>query len=134
VLPALNRLKRRQDFAKVYAGGDRHTGKYLRIRVYKVDKNVGDINLAGLVGESASKIGIVISKKVSKKATVRNRIKRQLRAIFRQLLSKLKQGLQIVVVVKAETSQALLLKNLTYKELEQDLTKLLTAAQVFHGD
>jgi ribonuclease P protein component len=127
VLPAPNRLRRREDFAKVYAEGDRHNGKYLRIRIYKAgNSNPGS--------STACQIGIVVSKKVSKKAVTRNRIKRQLRAIFRQLLSQLKQGLLIVVVVKAETSQVLLQGKLDYKQFEQDLIKLLIAAQVFHGN
>ncbi len=116
MLPAQNRLRRRQDFANVYARGDRYRGQYLRLRIY----DTGNL-------ECASQIGIVISKKISKSAVIRNRIKRQLRAIFRQLLSQLKQGLQIVVTVSTLEGSP------SYGELQDDLTKLSIKAQVLHG-
>ncbi|WP_019498320.1 ribonuclease P protein component [Pseudanabaena sp. PCC 6802] len=116
MLPAKHRLRRRQDFATVYAKGDRYSGRYLRLRVYNTT-NLG----------FASQIGIVISKKVSKSAVIRNRIKRQLRAICRQLLSQLKQGLQIVVTVSTLDGSP------SYTQLGNDLTKLLIEAQVLHG-
>lgn len=116
MLPAQNRLRRRQDFATVYAKGDRYSGRYLRLRVYSTT------NL-----DFASQIGIVISKKISKSAVIRNRIKRQLRAICRQLLSQLKQGLQIVITVSS------LEGNPSYPQLGNDLTKLLIEAQVLYG-
>lgn len=115
MLPAPNRLRRRQDFAKVYAKGDRYSGRYLRLRIYASNLEV------------ASQIGIVISKKVSKSAVIRNRIKRQLRAICRQLLSQLKKGLQIVVTVST------LEENPGCAQLGNDLTKLLIEAEVLHG-
>lgn len=115
MLPAQNRLRRRQDFATVYAKGDRYSGRYLRLRIYTTNLSF------------ASQIGIVISKKVSKSAVIRNRIKRQLRAICRQLLSQLKQGLQIVVTVSTLDGSP------SYTELGNDLTKLLIEAQVLHG-
>ena len=90
MLPNQNRLRRREDFAKVYAKGDRYRGTYLNLRIF-IDSN-----------DPLTRIGIVVSKKVSKLAVTRNRFKRQLRAIFRQLLSQLKNGLQIVVTVTSK--------------------------------
>lgn len=115
MLPNQNRLRRREDFAKVYANGDRYRGTYLNLRV------VFDSN------DPLTKIGIVVSKKVSKLAVTRNRFKRQLRAIFRQLLSQLKNGLQIVVTVTTVQS------NPNYQELWDDLKNLLAKAKVLHG-
>jgi ribonuclease P protein component len=74
-----------------------------------------------------TRIGIVVSKKVSKLAVTRNRFKRQLRAIFRQLLSQLKNGLQIVVTVTTVQSKP------SYQELWDDLKNLLAKAKVLHG-
>ena len=116
MLPNQNRLRRREDFAKVYANGDRYRGTYLSLKIL-FDGN------ATLV----TKIGIVVSKKVSKLAVTRNRFKRQLRAIFRQLLSQLKNGLQIVVTVNAVKSI------LSYQEIWDDLVSLLVKAKVLHG-
>jgi len=115
VLPNQNRLRRREDFAKVYAKGDRYRGTYLSLRIL-FDSN-----------DPFIRIGIVVSKKVSKLAVSRNRFKRQLRAIFRQLLSQLKSGLQIVVTVIATQSKP------TYQQLWDDLRNLLAKAKVLHG-
>ena len=115
MLPNQNRLRRREDFAKVYANGDRYRGKYLNLRIV-VDSNA-----------EFTQIGIVVSKKVSKLAVSRNRFKRQLRAIFRQLLSQLKGGLQIVVTVIASESKP------SYQQLCDDIKNLLAKAKVLHG-
>lgn len=115
MLPNQNRLRRREDFAKVYAKGARYKGTYLSLRI------LFDIN------DPLTRIGIVVSKKVSKLAVTRNRFKRQLRAIFRQLLSQLKDGLQIVVTVTTVQSKP------SYQELWDDLKNLLAKAKVLHG-
>jgi ribonuclease P protein component len=115
VLPNQNRLRRREDFAKVYAKGDRYRGTYLSLRIL-FDSN-----------DPLTRIGLVVSKKVSKLAVTRNRFKRQLRAIFRQLLSQLKDGLQIVVTVTTVQSKP------SYQELWDDLKNLLAKAKVLHG-
>ena len=47
-----------------------------------------------------SSFGISISRKVSKRAVVRNRIKRQLKAIIRQHLADIAPGWQVVIVVR----------------------------------
>jgi ribonuclease P protein component len=115
VLPNQNRLRRREDFAKVYAKGDRLRGTYLFLRILR--------------GSNAPfpKIGIVVSKKVSKLAVTRNLFKRQLRAIFRQFLPQLKDGSQIVVTVTATQSKP------SYQEIWEDLNKLLTRAKVLQN-
>ncbi|ELS33212.1 MULTISPECIES: ribonuclease P protein component [Pseudanabaena] len=115
MLPNQNRLRRREDFAKVYANGDRYRGTYLNLRIL-FDSNI-----------PLTRIGIVVSKKVSKLAVTRNRFKRQLRAIFRQLLSQLRCGLQIVVTVTTVQSKP------SYQELWDDLKNLLARAKVLHG-
>lgn len=50
-------------------------------------------------GTNLVRLGILISTKVSKKAPVRNKIKRQLREIFRQELPLLATGKDVVLVV-----------------------------------
>ncbi len=73
-------------------------------------------------------VGISISKKVSKRAVVRNRIKRQLKAIVRQLLPRLESGVRMVILVRSEA--------LTYEygEFLQELEQLLVKAEVLRGD
>lgn len=73
-------------------------------------------------------VGISISKKVSKRAVVRNRIKRQLKAIVRPLLPRLESGLRMVILVRSEA--------LTYEygQFLQELEQLLVKAEVLNGD
>ncbi len=73
-------------------------------------------------------VGISISKKVSKRAVVRNRIKRQLKSIVRPLLPRLESGLRMVILVRSEA--------LTYEygQFLQELEQLLVKAEVLNGD
>ncbi|MDX2256780.1 MAG: ribonuclease P protein component [Pseudanabaenaceae cyanobacterium bins.39] len=116
MLPDQNRLRQREEFAQVYANGDRYRGTYLMLRILKIK---GD--------SKNTKIGIVVSKKVSKLAVSRNRFKRQLRAILRQLLSQLDKQLRIVITVTTQSEPS-------YQQLQEDLKNLLTKAKVLqHG-
>ena len=74
-----------------------------------------------------TRIGISIKKKVSNRAVVRNRIKRQIRAALRQILPYISRGWDIVIVVKPTAQQC------NYDEFLQQLEKLLAQAEVFHG-
>jgi len=115
VLPPQYRLRQREDFANIYAHGSLFRGTYLMMRVFKNQDS------------SFTKIGIVVSKKVSKLAVIRNRFKRQLRAIFRQLLSQLINGLQIVITVTTQGQPS-------YRQICVDLNPLLIKAKVLqHG-
>jgi len=63
--------------------------------------------------------GLVISAKVSKKAVVRNQIRRRLRAILRSGLPNIASGFKVMLVVK----NAMIGRN--FKEIESDLNGLL---------
>jgi ribonuclease P protein component len=52
-----------------------------------------------------SRFGIVVSNKVSKKATLRNRLKRQLRALSYSALKELSSSFDIVILVRPEARQ-----------------------------
>lgn len=72
-------------------------------------------------------IGISISQKVSKRAVIRNRIKRQIRAAFRQLLPRIQDGWWLVVVVRPEAVQC------DYGQFLRELEQLLADAEVLDG-
>ena len=129
MLPNQNRLRRREDFAKIYAKGDRYRGTYLSLRV------LNNFNPSPDQGQPhqqrhlpPTQVGIVVSKKASKLAVSRNRFKRQIRSIFRQVLSQLKDGLQIVVTVNPVQSTP------SYQQIWDDLKILLKKARVLHGN
>jgi len=69
-----------------------------------------------------SKFGISISKKVSKRAVVRNRIKRQIKAVIHQYLPSIEPGWQVVIVVRPSAVECEFADFL--RELEYLLKKL----------
>lgn len=113
-LPAARRLRRRQDFKRVYARGNRLRGRYLTLRAL----DSGDPAVSTC-------IGIVVSSKVSKLAVVRNRFKRRLRAAVRHLEPQLREGWRLVVSVRPGSE-------CKYEDLLRELKELLARAKVLH--
>jgi ribonuclease P protein component len=58
------------------------------------------LKVLGERGEDPSRIGIIISTKVSKKAVVRNKIKRRIKESVLKILPKIKNGFDIVLIAK----------------------------------
>jgi len=122
-LPKANRLRHRNEFQAVYQRGGRCSGKYLVLRfLQEILPSEGNGTLP------PTKIGISISQKVSKKAVVRNRIKRQLRAIVREVLPQLPRGWKIVVIVKSHAQEC------NYEDFLRELRQLLIKSEVLYGD
>lgn len=86
MLPKGNRIKFDKDFDRAFKLGQSFYNSILGL---KVTDNDLDIN----------RFGILISTKVSKKATIRNLFKRQIRSIIREENKKMKFGKDIVIVV-----------------------------------
>jgi ribonuclease P protein component len=136
VLPKVNRLKRRQDFTAVYKYGTRrsdgtltsiakrHTQEGTKDSPPSSPKSSNRSNQGG----QPTRIGISISQKVSKKAVVRNRIKRQIRAAWRSLLPRISEGWDIVVVVKPPATQC------NYRQFLQKLEQLLAQVEGLNGN
>ena len=123
MLPAANRLRRDRDFKKVYEKGIRRSGLYLSLRALCRQKEAGKSESYDLRKPSQeTRIGISISKKVSKGAVVRNRIKRQIRAAARHLLPKISPGWDLVIVVKPRAVGC------NYDDFLQELEQLLSKA------
>jgi ribonuclease P protein component len=120
-LPQPHRLRRRQDFHAVYQRGKRRQGTYLTIvsLYYPSDDRSSDL--------PASRFGISIGHKFSKKAVVRNLLKRRIKASIRQLLPQIVGGWSVVIGVKATAHQC------EYVEILRELKQLLTSAEVIDG-
>jgi len=122
-LPKANRLRHRNEFKAVYQRGGRCSGRYLVLRfLQETSSSEGDRTLP------PTQIGISISQKVSKKAVVRNRIKRQIRAMIRGLLPQLPPGWKMVVIVKSHA------QGCSYEDFLRELRQLLIKSEVLHGD
>ena len=132
-LPQANRLKHWRDFKTVYRWGIRRSGRYLTLRGLQ-QSTIPAIAKDTIARQKSlpedcppSRLGISISQKVSKKAVVRNRIKRQLQAALRQLLPRLSPGWKLVIIVKPEAREC------EYAQLLRELEKLLVKAEVLDG-
>jgi ribonuclease P protein component, eubacterial len=146
-LPKVHRLKRRQEFSRVYQSGVRRSTRNFTLRALRQcpvwQGKLGRPNLddsdsdpdaakdarraAEQSGRSPTRIGITVSTKVSKRAVVRNRIKRRIRAALRELLPGFSTGWMIVVIVQPVAVRC------NYKEILQELKQLLIEAEVFDG-
>ncbi len=85
MLSKASRLKKKKDFEAVFKRGKKIKGNLILLKLLpnNTEKN---------------RFGIVIGKKVVKKAVVRNKIKRQVRAILREINPKIKIKSDFVVV------------------------------------
>ena len=128
MLPDANRLKHRKDFSAVYRKGMRRNSVHFSLRALRKPKSIELSKLTAEKSLQPTRTGISISLKVSKRAVVRNRIKRQIRAALRQLLPRLKFGWDLVIVVRPIAQEC------NYAEILQELEQLLLEAEVLNGN
>lgn len=120
-LPLVHRLKKRRDFQAVYQQGIRRYGRHLNLRALFMPPGPDQPT-------SPTRIGISISQKVSKKAVVRNRIKRQIRAAIMELLPDMATDWLIVVIVRSEAIEC------KYEHFLRELKQLLIKAEIIDGN
>jgi ribonuclease P protein component len=89
MLPKENRLKLKNDFQNVFRGGGVWRTSDLIVRV-AANK------------EGGTHFGFIISKKINKKAVVRNRLRRQMAEVVRRRLKNIRSGFDAVIVAKKE--------------------------------
>ena len=94
---------KKKEFEAVFRKGKTKAGKLVFLKILK---NNQDDN----------HFGVVVSKKISKKAVNRNKIKRRLREIIRQ--AHIKPGLNIIIIAKPEIID----KN--YQDIKNELEDL----------
>lgn len=123
-LPKTYRLRRRQDFQQVYQKGRRRTGTHLSVTVLPRPRSLDGSATRHL---DASCFGISIGKKVSKKAVVRNLIKRRIKGALRQSISRILPGKMVVITCKPS------IIGCDYDEILRELEKLLLTLEVMNG-
>jgi ribonuclease P protein component len=105
------RLHLQKDFERVFHEGRSFYGNCLSIRIC----------------ESAflyQRFGIVVSNKVSKKATVRNKVKRRLREILRGNIPNYVMNRDIIVLTKKG------IEEYSFEQIKQELEMLLKKAKL----
>ena len=106
------RLVKEKDFKKIFKQGKSFCSRIFRVKVLfnNLDNN---------------RYGIVISTKVSKKAVERNKLKRQFRAILRELDEKIIRGFDLVIIVSPTA------KNQEYELIKSEVKKTLLTLKLF---
>jgi len=111
MLPKENRLKKEKEFEAVFKGGRTIRGKSVFLKYL-------------FNGTDKTRVGFVVSKKISKLAVERNKAKRRMRDIVRLKKGNLKDGLSIVIVSLPP------IKGMAYKEIKEDLENLLSKEEL----
>lgn len=113
MLSGASRLKKKKDFESVFKKGRGFKEGFLFL---KLAPN----------GLGTTRFGFVVGQKVSKKATVRNRVKRRLRGSTAAVLSRTAKGFDVVVVAEKETERADSLK------IKETLERLFKKSKILH--
>lgn len=131
MLPKANRLLHRQDFQTVYQHGHRANSPHLGLRALLVLSHPTAGASRWHSQLPPTRIGIVVSRKaVGKRAVVRNRVKRRLRAACRQLLPQIQPGWLLIISARSGCAEC------DYGKFLQELEQLLAKAGVLathHG-
>lgn len=111
MLPKKNRLKKEKDFEKVFKKGKGLRKDFLFLKL--LNNNL-----------KKSRFGIVVSTKISKKATVRNKTRRRIREIIRNHLDEIKKGKDIVIVAQPGIEEK------SFSQIKETLIELFKKAKL----
>jgi len=111
MLAKINRLKKRKDFESILKHGKGFKEDFL---VLKMIRN----NL------KQTRFGFIVGVKVSKKASLRNKIKRRLKGLVRIKLEKIKKGFDVILIAKEG------LENKDFWDIEEVISKLFSKAKI----
>ena len=113
MLPRLNRLNKKTEIERVFKEGKAFKEDFLILKLVK--------NSLG-----KNRFGFIVSQKVSKKATIRNKIKRRLRGLIQSKLEKLKKEVDGVLIALPG------LETKDFWEMEEVINKLFKKAKLIN--
>ncbi len=113
MLAGANRLKRKKDFERAFKQGRGFREGFLS---FKAVEN----------GSETTRFGFIVGQKVSKKATIRNKIKRRLRELVKDNLPRVKNGLDVVIITGRGVEKE------TLMETKENFNKLFQKGKLFH--
>jgi len=124
MLPQANRIKNKKDIDNVFEKGKGFKENFLVVKL--VQNSLGKIRFA-----------FIVSKKISQKAVLRNKIRRQLSEIVRLKLKKIKIGYDIILIASPglETKNFQEIEEI-WKEVEAEIYPAISKMEVraVHGD
>lgn len=106
------RLTKKEDFEAVYRYGSFFSFGIIALKIKKT-------------ALSKSRFGLSIGLRFSKKATDRNKAKRQIRFFIQQNLTKIKPGFDIIIMLKKKPHQTI-----SYVDLAKDFITLLKKEKI----
>jgi len=109
------RISKNKDFKNVFDGGVFVKGDFISIKVKKIDSPDKIQH---------TRIGFVVGKSVTKKAVLRNKIKRQLRSAVYGCIEEIKEGLDIVMMPAADITEK------SFNEINKEVKKILKKAHI----
>jgi len=112
MLPKENCLKAKKDFERILKEGESYKEDFLFLKMIK--NNLKE-----------SRFGFIISQKISKKATLRNKVRRRLREIIKRRLDDVKKGDDVLIIARPG------LEKKDFWEIEESLNKLFLRAKIF---
>ena len=111
MFPAQNRLRNEKDIKTLFAKG----------------RSVFDLTIGMRFAKNRlplSRFTVVVGTKVSKRAVVRNRIKRRIRGIIEKQLLSVAPGFDVLILVKKEAIDQ------THKQLSEQIDRLFKKAKL----
>jgi len=112
LLPLKNRLKKKKDFERIFKSGKGIKEDFLFLKWAPNNLKI-------------SRFGFMVGKKISKMATLRNKIRRRLREQVRLRLPKIKKGIDGILVANPG------LETRDFWEMEETLNKLFEKAKLY---
>ncbi len=114
------RLKRNKVFKYILKNGEFFKGKYVSIHITKINKNTDNVD--------RNYFGICISKKNGNSVN-RNKIKRWVREIYKNMEINLKTGYNIVIVIKKYVT----VYNTDYHKLYDDIENIFKGLDLYEN-
>jgi len=105
MLPKLNRLSKKNDIKKVFKKGQTFKENFLILRLR--ENNLKE-----------SRFGFMVSQRVSKRATLRNKIKRRLNEAVKMKIKKIKKGVDGLFIARPG------LEAKDFREIDEAVEKL----------
>ncbi len=113
MLPKKNRLKNKKDFERVFKQGKGFKDAFLFLKIRK--NNLKE-----------SRFGFIVSSKISKKAVLRNKVKRRLREIAKERLPEIKSGIDGVLIAQKSIEEK------DFSEIREVANELFKKAKILN--
>ncbi len=123
MIPKQNRLKKMKDFDILFKQGNFVPGDLVNVKKWKIAPEKYPKRECS---KQDLKIGFVVGTKIHKGAVKRNRIKRQMRAVVRELLvkEKIKSGYMLAIMAKPE------ILGQNYINIKESIEKVLKRGKI----